>query len=151
MKLNVQNEDGYPLFKVGRLGFLQVNTMHYIPHHFLDKRVRLENCFILNSHDLQGLPESRWCHTWGRRQPKHRLLSPQKGWIHYRQLQCTINGCLGTKTGSERFRIAVFVKWVFEWFHLVWQDSCKDSISLRTIWFVAVKLPQTHKQLFPVV
>ena len=69
----------------------------------------------------------------------------------YTNIQCTIKGCLGTKTGSERFRIAVFVKWVFEWFHLVWQDSCKDSISLRTIWFVAVKLPQTHKQPFPAV
>ena len=34
---------------------------------------------------------------------------------------------------------------------LVLQDSCKDSVSLRTIWFVAVKLPQTHKQPFPVV
>ena len=47
MKLNVQNEVCYPLFKVGRLGCLQVNTMHYIPHHFLDKREWLKTLFYI--------------------------------------------------------------------------------------------------------
>ena len=55
-----KNDEGYPLFKVGRLGFLQVNTMHYIPHHFLDKRVWLEKLFFI---ELLWFVRITWVHV----------------------------------------------------------------------------------------
>ena len=135
MKLNVQNEVCYPLFKVGCLGCLQVNTMHYIPHHFLDKREWLKKLLYI---EFSWFARITWVHVvphLGKEATQTSSSLTSKGMNTF-----TYNGSVSL--------VCQLSLWVGQ---LVLQDSCKDSVSLRTIWFVAVKLPQTHKQPFPVV